>query len=319
LAVVMEAVLRIAKRVLKSRVLVAAAILAFLGIFLGNVPFPVIVGTAAVCGTIGARFMPHAFTVLARDDAKDGPAQGHQRTRTLWGNLAIGTGGLVLWGAPVFLVLSILGAEHVLMSEGVFFSKLAVVTFGGAYAVLAYMAQQAVEVYGWLTLGEMVDGLGLAESTPGPLILVTQFVGFLGAYRNAAPFDPLTAGLLGSAMTLWVTFVPCFIWIFLGAPYIERLRYNRYLSAALSTVTAAVVGVIANLAVWFGVHVLFEEVTTLSVYGLTLLNPTLASVNVPALALAIVACIALFRFHLNVVLLLLTCGGLGALVSGMTA
>ena len=169
--------------------------------------------------------------------------------------------GLTAWWAPVALAALLLGPSHVLVSVGTFFSKLATVSFGGAYALLAYMAQQAVEAKGWLSAAEMVDGLGLAETTPGPLILVTQFVGFLAGYRDAAPFSPVTAGVIAAAMTTWVTFSASMLWIFAGAPFVEQLRSNRMLTGALAAITAAVVGVILNLTVWFALHVLFVNVT----------------------------------------------------------
>jgi chromate transporter len=194
-----------------------------------------------------------------------------------------------LWFIPLVLLRVLLGRESVLLEEGIFFSKAAVVTFGGAYSVLAYIAQQAVERYGWLQPGEMLDGLGMAETTPGPLIQVVQFVGFLGAYRNPGPFSPLVAGLLGSVVTTWVTFVPCFFWVFLGAPYIERLRNQPLISAALSTVTAAVVGVVLNLAIWFALHTLFGVVETHHAYGLRWQIPVWESLDLPAALVALLA------------------------------
>jgi chromate transporter len=206
---------------------------------------------------------------------------------------------LALWFVPLLALLGLFGRDHVLLQEGVFFSKAAVVTFGGAYAVLAYIGQQAVETYGWLRPGEMLDGLGLAETTPGPLIMVVQFVGFLGAYRHPAPFSPLAAGILGAAVTTWVTFVPCFLWIFLGAPYIEALRGNRSLSTALSGITAAVVGVIFNLAVWFSLHTLFGQVAEVHQGPLRLLVPDVRTLDPAALVIAVGAFLALFRWKLG--------------------
>jgi chromate transporter len=192
---------------------------------------------------------------------------------------------------------------------------MAVVTFGGAYAALAYVAQRAVEVFHWLRPGEMLDGLGMAETTPGPLIMVLEYVGFLGAYRNPAPFSPLAAGILGAAVTTWVTFVPCFLWIFLGAPYIESLRGRRSLTAALSGVTAAVVGVILNLAVWFSIHTLFGRVGEARVLGTRLLVPDWATLDLPSLLLAVAATIALFRFKLGMIPTLLGSAAIGAAVA----
>src|SRR5665647_2739635 len=255
LVIVVEALIRIGKRALKSKLLVGLAAAAFVGIFFLDLPFPLIVIGAGAVGFAVARTYPERLGVAANDNVVT-PTEGrwqHAATSILI--------GLVTWWTPVLVLVLVLGPHHVLVSIGLFFSKLAVVTFGGAYAVLAYMAQQAVETNGWLTAPEMVDALGLAETTPGPLILVTQFVGFLAAFREAAPFTPLSAGLLGAALTTWVTFVPAMLWIFAGAPFIEQLRGNRQLAGALAAITAAVVGVILNLSVWFALHVLFGKVT----------------------------------------------------------
>jgi chromate transporter len=302
LIVVIEAVLRIGKRVLKNGLMKLVAALAFVAIFFLNLPFPLIVLGAGLLGAIGVRAGISGFAVLNAKQPDDETASLPQRSvRSGWTTLLIGVGGGLAWFAPIALAMIALGGEHVLVTEGLFFSKLAVVTFGGAYAVLAYMAQQAVEAYAWLSTGEMMDGLGLAESTPGPLIMVTQFVGFLASYRNAAPFEPMTAGVVGSALTVWVTFVPCFLWIFMGAPYVERVRENAYLSGALSTITAAVVGVVVNLSVWFGMQVLFAASKTVDSYGLRFMYPDLATLNVTALILAIGAGLALLTFHVNVI------------------
>src|SRR4030095_14656513 len=199
---------------------------------------------------------------------------------------------LALWLIPVATIVAAFGIQHTFSQIAVFFSKMAMVTFGGAYAVLAYVAQQAVENYGWLQPGEMLDGLGMAETTPGPLIMVLQFVGFMGAFRDPGGLHPMMAGTLGGILATWVTFTPCFLWIFLGAPYIETIRGNKALSAALATITAAVVGVVLNLAVWFALHVLFAEVREVPVLGLTLDVPVLASVNVASLVLTLAALLA---------------------------
>jgi chromate transporter len=195
----------------------------------------------------------------------------------------------------------------------IFFSKMAMVTFGGAYAVLAYVAQQAVEHYGWLNPGEMLDGLGMAETTPGPLIMVTQFVGFMGAYRAPGSIHPLVAGTLGGLLTTWVTFVPCFLWIFLGAPFMESMRNNKALSAALAAITAAVVGVILNLAVWFAIHSIFRETVPVDVFLFAFEVPRLESVDGWALGLAIAAVVAIFRFKAGMITTLVACcaAGLG--------
>src|ERR1044071_2692890 len=232
LVIVVEALLRIGRRALKTRLLVGVAAMAFVGSFFLNVPFPLIVLAAALLGFF--------TTQTAASQVAQAPAEGWPRAARA---VAI---GFVLWWAPLVAVVLLLGTGNVLADIGLFFSKLAVVSFGGAYALLAYMAQQAVDNYHWMDAAEMVDGLGLAETTPGPLILVTQFVGFLAAYRDAAPFSPLVAGALGAALTTWVTFVPPMTLIFAGAPFVEQLRANQRLSGALAKMTAAVVGVILN-------------------------------------------------------------------------
>ncbi|HEX2197203.1 MAG TPA: chromate efflux transporter [Burkholderiales bacterium] len=243
LVIVVEALLRIGRRGLKTRLLLGVAAAAFVGIFFLDLPFPLIVAAAGAVG----------FFTTQRQEApgkERDPARWQQSMRAL-------LAGLALWLAPIALVVASLGVDHVMFDIAAFFSKLAVVSFGGAYALLAYMAQQAVESYGWMSAPEMVDGLGLAETLPGPLIKVTQFVGFLAAYRDAAPFSPVGAAVLGSALSTWVTFALPMTLIFAGAPYIERLRSNARLSGALAAITAAVVGVILNLTLWFAWHVLF--------------------------------------------------------------
>jgi chromate transporter len=218
---------------------------------------------------------------------------------------------LILWLAPVAALLALLGPDNVFTQIAIFFSKMAVVTFGGAYAVLAYVAQQAVENFGWLQPGEMLDGLGMAETTPGPLIMVTQFVGFMGAFRQAGGLDPMLAGTLGGILTTWVTFVPCFLWIFLGAPFVERLRGNRALTAALATITAAIVGVILNLAIWFALHTLFRETRPFDAGPLEFDLPILASLDLPALLLTAAAMIAMFRFKAGAIPVLAACAAAG--------
>ena len=202
---------------------------------------------------------------------------------------------LALWLTPVIGLLVIFGTQDAFSQIAVFFSKMAMVTFGGAYAVLAYVAQQAVDHYGWLKPTEMLDGLGMAETTPGPLIMVLQFVGFLAAYRAPGSLSPLVAGTFGGLLATWVTFAPCFLWIFLGAPFIEHLRNVTELSAALSAITAAVVGVVLNLALWFAMHTIFGATIEVRASPWPLLSPVLSSVNFAALALSIAAAIAIFR------------------------
>ena len=303
LAVVVEAVLRIGRRALRTRFLVALAALAFLAIFALQVPFPAIVAGAAAIGFAAARARPNWLPAPRDGSAGDGaadhavaaPHTQPSRARALR-TLAV---WLPLWLVPVASLHALLGPDAVFSRIALFFSQAAVVTFGGAYAVLAYLAQAAVGTYGWLAPGEMLDGLGLAETTPGPLILVTQFVGFLAAFRQAGALDPLAAGVLGAALTTWVTFVPCFLWIFLGAPYMEALRGRRSLDGALAAITAAVVGVVLNLAVWFALHVIFRTLAPVRWGPVELAVPALASLDPLALAIAGAALVAMLRFHVG--------------------
>jgi chromate transporter len=269
LAIVAAAVIRIGSKVLKNEVMWCVAALAFTGIYFFKLPFPLIILSALFAGLIGGTLWKKKFLVVgghgtnrAEDtasvlgDESESPAHTRPSLRRA---IRVSIVSLFLWWAPVVLAGAWLGWGHTLFREGIFFSKAAMVTFGGAYAVLPYVSQQAVENHGWLDAGQMLDGLGLAETTPGPLILVLQFVGFLGGWQHPGALAPLWAATLGAVITTWTTFVPCFLWIFVGAPHIEQLRGNVKLTAALSAVTAAVVGVILNLAVWFGMHVLFPE------------------------------------------------------------
>ena len=309
LVIVVEALIRIGRRSLKTPLLMTLAGLAFLGIFFFALPFPLIVAAAALIGFLVARKNPALLGLSNEAPELSKPAANR------WRQAAIASAaGLALWWAPVLLTLLLLGPTHVLVSIGVFFSKLAVVTFGGAYAVLAYMAQEVVQSYGWLTAPEMVDGLGLAETTPGPLILVTQFVGFLAAFRNAPPFSPITAGLLGAAMTTWVTFVPSLLWIFAGAPFIEELRGNRRLAGALAAITAAVVGVILNLSVWFALHVLFGQVEErhLGVLRWFAFDPL--ALDLKTASLAVIAAVMAFRLHRSLIEVIAVMAVLGVAV-----
>ncbi len=311
LAVVVEAVIRIGKRALKNRFMVALAALAFVGIFFFDVPFPLIVLSAAVIGYVAGRARPNLFSGSTGQGAKADPCDGPAVDRMLeagaashtrpsaWRAVRVAAVWLLVWFAPFALILWFQGPDGVYFQIAAFFSKAAVVTFGGAYAVLAYAAQQAVETFAWMQPHEMLDGLGMAETTPGPLIMVLQFVGYLAAYRNPGALDPIWAGTLGAAVTTWVTFAPCFLWIFLGAPYIEALRGNRNLSAALSAITAAVVGVVLNLAVWFTVNTIFGRVEDVYALGMHLLVPVWATLNIPALAIAAFAALAIFRLKLS--------------------
>ena len=240
------------------------------------------------------------MTVAYADTLLGEELPAHARPR-MGETLRVAAVWLVLWLVPVGALLVLLGPDNVFSRIATFFSTMAVVTFGGAYAVLAYVAQQAVEGYGWLRPGEMLDGLGMAETTPGPLIMVLQFVGFMGAYRDPGGLSPLLAGTLGGLLATWVTFAPCFLWIFLGAPFIERLRGNRALAGALSAITAAVVGVVLNLAIWFAVHAVFREVRSVAAGPVGFDMPVLASVDPWALLLSAAAVVAMFRFKVGMV------------------
>jgi len=292
LVIVLEALIRIGKRALKSWLMVGLAALAFIAIFFFDLPFPLIVGAAALAGYGVSKSRPDLVGVSGTVDT----IRTHEGNRWRHAIVALLI-GLTLWWAPVAIAALTFGTSHVLVAIGLFFSKLAVVTFGGAYAVLAYMAQQVVQTHHWMTAPEMVDGLGLAETTPGPLILVTQFVGFLAAFRAPAPFSPLTAGLIGAALTTWVTFVPAILWIFAGAPFLEDLRANKRLAGALAAITAAVVGVILNLSVWFALHVLFGTVTEHHAGWLRWFAFDPAALDQHAALLAVVAALLAFRFH----------------------
>ncbi len=320
LAIVAQAVGRVAQRALVHPALVAVAVAAFLTLAVFGLPFPVVVLAAALVGAGLGRFLPHT---LAGGDAHprgDGPApvipdealHAERPSARRAGNVLLV--GLVLWAAPLLTVGVLFGTESVFIEEGLFFSGAALVTFGGAYAVLAYVAQRAVEVYGWLAPGEMVRGLALAETTPGPLIMVVQFVAFLGAYRNPGDLDPWAAAFIGALLTTWVTFVPCFLFIFLGAPYVERLRSNQGLSSALTGITAAVVGVIANLALYFALHTLFTERAVATWGPLDLELPRLASLQPVPLAITLAAAVMVFWLRWSVLRTLGACAllGLGA-------
>ena len=322
LAIVFQAVVRLGGRALRNGAMRVIAAGAFAAIFLFDVPFPLIVLAAGLIGFAGTRAGTDLFRTGGHggaagrglDDADSRLGVGmpaHARPNLRW-TLTIAGTFLALWLVPVAALGAGLGPGHALADIAVFFSKMAVVTFGGAYAVLAYVAQAAVETYGWLKPGEMLDGLGMAETTPGPLIMVTQFVGFMGAFRAPGGLDPYLAGVLGGLVTTWVTFVPCFLWIFAGAPYVESLRENRALSGALAAITAAVVGVILNLAVWFALHLLFSERVTLRPgLGLRLEWPVWASLQGAALLLSAAALVAVFRFRVGVLPVLAACAAAG--------
>lgn len=298
LAIVVEALLRIARRSLGDSAAWAIAGAAFIAIFFLAVPFPLIVAAAALIGFMrgGGPSVPSS---VAQADVRV-PLTQTLTTTAIW---------LAIWIVPLAALAAIAGPSHVLSQIALLFSTLAVVTFGGAYAVLAYLAQDVVQTHRWLTAGEMLDGLGLAETTPGPLILVTEFVGFLAAHRHGGG-NPWLMGVLGAVVTLWATFAPCFLWIFAGAPYIERLNAEPRLKAALAAVTAAVVGVILNLTVWFALHVLFARVAERVAGPLRLHVPDLASISLPALLLSGVAIVLLFALHRGVLTTLAVCGAL---------
>jgi chromate transporter len=294
------------------------AALSFIAIFFFNIPFPLIVCVAGLIGFIGGQIAPETFYVIKGQADKNVSDEGFVitddiasrvkpslsktlQTTLLW---------LAIWLIPFVVLWLMLDRQHVFVQLARFFSQAALVTFGGAYSVLAYVAQQAVDVYGWLKPGEMLDGLSMAETTPGPLIMVNQFVGFLGAYRFA-DMNPILAGILGSVITVWATFAPCFLFIFVGAPYIESLRQNKLLSTTLSAITAAVVGVILNLAIWFALHVLFKVGQDVQAGPLRFYLPDWSSLDIPALLLSLLAFFATFRVHWGMFKTLGVCAGLG--------
>ena len=319
LAVVIEAVIRIGRRALKTRTLMTLAAIAFVGIFFLEIPFPAIVLAAGIAGWLGHRVNPGAFKgggghgkSASAPEPVIPDAALYSVTPSTGRTLAILAIWLPIWLGPVAWLWLTLGGGNVFADIAVFFSKMAVVTFGGAYAVLAYVAQQAVENFGWLAPGEMLDGLGMAETTPGPLIMVTQFVGFMGAFRDPGAMNPMTAGTLGAVLTTWVTFAPCFLWIFLGAPYVESLRGNKALSAALTAITAAIVGVVMNLAVWFAFHVAFTEVAEKHVGAVRLLVPTWNTIEWVPLLLAAGSLVLMLRFKVGMIATLCLSAALGA-------
>ena len=324
LAIVVQAVIRVGQRALAHPALVTLAVAAFASLALFGIAFPLVVAAAGAAGLMLGRVAPHAVS---------GPSGGHvdgddatapvipddalhaERPSASRAVKVLGV-SLALWAAPLIAVALLAGRSSVFVEQGLFFSGTALVTFGGAYAVLAFVAQRAVEVYGWLSPGEMVRGLALAETTPGPLIMVVQFVAFLGAYRDPGGLDPWLAATIGALLTTWVTFVPCFLFIFLGAPYVERLRGNQSLSAALTGITAAVVGVIANLAVYFALHTLFAETTRTAWGPLDVELPDLATLRPTSLVIALAAGVMIFRLRWSVLRTLGACAFLG-LVAGL--
>lgn len=303
LAIVAAAVIRIGRKALKNEVMWVIAGLAFVAIYFLKAPFPLIIIAAGLLGIVGGKAWKKKFLIAPAKETEGAVEAPTHTEPTIARALKVITVCLALWWVPVGLLAAWLGWKHTLIQEALFFSKAAMVTFGGAYAVLPYVSQQAVENYGWLTAGQMMDGLGLAETTPGPLIMVLQFVGFLGGWNAPEQLPPLVAATLGAFVTTWTTFVPCFLWIFLGAPHIEQLRGKELVNAALSTVTAAVVGVIVNLAVWFGMHVLFPENMAVDWF---------------AVAVALVAFVGMVKWQWDIVWVVLGGGILGLIYRLLT-
>lgn len=302
LAIVVQALMRIAGRALQGTLKPMLALAAFIALFIFELPFPLVVIGAGLVGYLGARLFPTSQETLP---AIDSPITVRPGTRLA------ALVCLLLWFGTVGGLYALLGNENVFAQLAGFFSKMAVITFGGAYAVLAYVAQQGVEHYQWLRPGEMLDGLAMAETTPGPLILVTQFVGFLAGLREGMAQPSLLAATAGALLTLWVTFLPCFVWIFAGAPYIEKLRAHHALSAALAAITAAVVGVIANLALWFALNALFAEHTRVTAWGLNLLLPRPATLDIPLLVITALAFALVFVLRVGMLPLLGACAAIG--------
>ncbi len=316
IAIVVQAVHRVGKRALHHPALVGLAVASFLALTLLGVPFPLVVLGSGVAGWLLAGRLPGMLRApdpettdgpepLISDDLLHHEAPSRRRTALV---LAI---GLTLWFAPVALFAALVDSTDVFVDQGLFFSGTAVITFGGAYAVLAYVAQQAVQVYGWLAPGEMVRGLALAETTPGPLIMVVQFVAFLGAYRDPGTLDPWVAAVLASLLVTWVTFIPCFLFVLLGAPYVERLRHNQRLNAALTGITASVVGVIASLAWYFALHSLFDDLDRITVGPLDLEIPVFSSADPLAFAITAVALTVMYRLGWSPLRTLGLCAALG--------
>jgi len=325
LAIVIQAVVRVGKRALRNPVMIGLAAIAFVAIFFFNVPFPVIIIAAGLIGFFGARAGRPEFAAIQHGGGKKAAVvdsmlgdelPDHIRP-TVSSALKVSAVWLLLWLMPVAALLIAFGQANVFSQIAIFFSKMAMVTFGGAYAVLAYVAQQAVENYQWLQPREMLDGLGMAETTPGPLIMVLQFVGFMAAFRDAGTLSPMLAGTLGGLLATWVTFTPCFLWIFLGAPFIEGMRDNKGLAGALSAITAAVVGVILNLSIWFALHTVFRQTAPVRTWGLSFDAPVWSSIDIAALALAIAAATAIFRFNAGMLTVLAASCGAGLLVRSM--
>ncbi len=326
IAIVVSALWRLGSKALHHRALVVLAVAAFLALTAFGVPFPFVVGLAALAGWLLVRVAGLDLAPATGEAAADdGPPPLiaddalHQELPSRRRSATVLVVGIALWVAPVVALGLVLGRGSVFVDQGLFFGGAALVTFGGAYAVLAYVAQQAVAVYGWLAPGEMVRGLALAESTPGPLVMVVQFVAFLGAYRDPGPFDPWVAAVLAALVTTWVTFVPCFLFILLGAPYVERLRHHRGLAAALTGITAAVVGVIANLATYFALHTLFDDTRRLAAGPVSLELPVLGTLDVASAGLTAVALVLVLRLRWSPLRTLGACAAAGLALAGVLA
>ncbi len=320
LAIVGQALLRISKRALTNNFLLSISVISFLSLIVLNIPFPIVVAGAAIIGVIANKSRPQWFVkppvVVSEQEAQPLIADEalHGERPTLTGAIKVLAVGLFLWALPVVIAVVALGRNHVFVQQGLFFSGTAVVTFGGAYAVLSYVAQRAVGVFHWLLPGEMVNGLALAETTPGPLIMVVQFVGFLGAFRNPGDLNPWVAAIIGSTLVVWVTFVPCFLFVFLGAPHIEGLRKNRSVSAGLTAVTAAVVGVIANLSVYFVLHTMFETTHNYSQGIIQTTIPDWETLNIRSGFLTIVAAVLVFKYKRSTVQVMGICAIAGGVL-----
>ena len=317
LAVVVQAVIRVGKRALAHPALVLVAVAAFLALAVFRTPFPIVIAGAGLIGWLLGRYQPHVLRPASHGTAADGPPPIiaddalHSEQPSWRRALRVLIVGLIAWTVPMIAILAFTGSDSVYTKQGLFFSGAALITFGGAYAVLAYVAQQAVAHYHWLAANEMVRGLALAETTPGPLIMVVQFVAFVGAYRDPGSLNPWVAAVLGALLTTWVTFVPCFVFIFLGAPYVERLRGNKAISAILSGITAAVVGVITNLAYYFALHTTFGHVSTTGAGPVRVDYPHLASIHWDVLAIAVAAALMIFKLNWSVLRVLGICAVLG--------
>lgn len=320
LAIVAQALRRIGKRALTNNFLISISVVSFLSLIVFNIPFPIVVAGAAIIGVIANKSRPQWFVkppvVVSEQEVQPLIADEalHGESATLAGSSKMLAIGLFLWALPVVVAAMALGRDHVFVKQGLFFSGTAVVTFGGAYAVLSYVAQRAVGVFHWLLPGEMVNGLALAETTPGPLIMVVQFVGFLGAFRNPGDLNPWVAAVIGSTLVVWVTFVPCFLFVFLGAPHIEGLRKNRSVSAGLTAVTAAVVGVIANLSVYFALHTMFEKTHNYSRGMIQTTIPDWGTLNIRSGLLTIVAAVLVFKYKRSTVQVMGICAITGGVL-----